>query len=75
MPRETIQVGTPNNPAEVNVGWQNGGMGGSVQLSTIGIPDGQSEPDGMWVDLTRDDINRLIKNLRRARDGSYGKDE
>lgn len=30
---------------------------------------------GFYVDLDRDGINRLIRNLRRARDQAFGKDE
>lgn len=31
--------------------------------------------DGMYVDLSRQAINRLIRNLRRARDQAFGRDE
>lgn len=31
--------------------------------------------DGLYVDLDRDQINRLIRNLRRARDQAFGRDE
>lgn len=31
--------------------------------------------DGMYVDLDREAINRLIRNLRRARDQAFGRDE
>lgn len=31
--------------------------------------------DGMYVDLDRAGINRLIRNLRRARDNAFGRDE
>lgn len=31
--------------------------------------------DGMHVDLDRAAINRLIRNLRRARDNAFGRDE
>lgn len=31
--------------------------------------------DGMYVDLDRTAINRLIRNLRRARDNAFGRDE
>lgn len=30
---------------------------------------------GMYVTLDRDGINRLIRNLRRARDQAFGRDE
>lgn len=29
----------------------------------------------LWMDLSRHEINRLIKALRRARDAAYGRDE
>lgn len=31
--------------------------------------------DGMYVDLDRNAINKLIRDLRRARDQAFGKDE
>jgi len=31
--------------------------------------------DGWFVDLDRNAINKLIKDLRKARDQAYGKDE
>lgn len=31
--------------------------------------------DGMYVDLDRAGINRVIRNLRRARDQAFGRDE
>lgn len=31
--------------------------------------------DGLHVDMDREDINRLIKLLRKARDAAYGRDE
>lgn len=31
--------------------------------------------DGYHVDLNRDSINSLIRNLRRARDQAFGRDE
>lgn len=31
--------------------------------------------DGMYVDLDRNSINKLIRNLRRARDQAFGRDE
>ena len=72
MPKETIQVGkTESDPAEVNVGWSEG----YVQLATLAIPNGGEAQEGMWVDLSRTQINQLIQNLRKARDRAYGKDE
>lgn len=31
--------------------------------------------DGYYVDLTRAEVNHLIRNLRRARDQAFGRDE
>jgi hypothetical protein len=59
--------------------------GGGVQLVTKATDphDGRvagdsSEThvtDGFHVDLDRSSINKLIRNLRRARDQAFGKDE
>ena len=45
-------------------------------------PEGEENPpyvilfsEGMFVDLDRRGINDLIRNLRRARDQAFGKDE
>jgi hypothetical protein len=62
----------------VKVAWMDGAY---VQVATVGratvthdaleIPEG----DGWYVDLDRRGINQLIKNLRKARDRAYGRDE
>lgn len=80
MPKEFIEsLGEPPNSvgdkdlAGVEVAW---GRDTYVQIATV-RPDG-SEPSGKYgwyVDLDRDQINRLIRNLRKARDQAYGADE
>jgi hypothetical protein len=42
----------------------------------VGVEDGKkSEPaDGLWLNLSRDRVNDLIRILRRARGGAYGAD-
>lgn len=56
----------------------------SADESPITPPDVTSETrssgtihytDGFYVDLDRSGINRLIQNLRRARDQAFGRDE
>lgn len=46
--------------------------------SSVGAPDSEwsilTAGSGFYVDLDRAGINRLIRNLRRARDQSFGKD-
>lgn len=37
--------------------------------------EGSHFTDGMYVNLDREAINRLIRNLRRARDQAFGRDE
>ena len=65
-------------PFRVDVAW---GRDAVVQLSTLtndgyGIKTIDPEsPDGLWVTLERDGLNRLIRTLRRARDQAYGVDE
>lgn len=71
MPKERIY--TPNIDFEVIVGWQ---QDVGVQLATVRAGSHSYDPaDGLYVDLSRDGINRLIKTLRKARDQAFGKDE
>lgn len=81
MPREIIHDPTPvepdkseqSTPFAVSVGWQ---RDHDVQLATINLQkDELSEDKGWFVNLRRQDINRLILVLRRARDQAYGRDE
>jgi hypothetical protein len=50
-----------------------------VEASTEGRlvhdDEGIHYTDGFWVTLDRNGINRLIRNLRRARDQAFGRDE
>jgi hypothetical protein len=48
----------------------------NVSLAVVNM---EGDPDGMdptvkYLNLNRNGINRLITNLRRARDAAYGKD-
>ena len=91
MPRETVYgvpfSSTAEEPAVeqvpvVEVMW---GRQGTVQIvSRVTDPYGGrfggetgeiSYTDGMHVDLDRNGINTLIRNLRRARDQALGRDE
>jgi len=89
MPRETIVPSQPAAPVPANaagvplpdgttearhglsVGWNK--QMGWVQIHMV--PD-QWESTGEWtiVDLTRRDINSLIRTLRKARDQAFGAD-
>ena len=78
MPKEFIdaegQIGGEGvEPHGVVVKWNRDMY---VQLATV-RPDGEepSGQSGIYVDLDRDRINRLIRYLRRARDQAFGKDE
>lgn len=83
MPKEVIRLGQKffglsqeeqvSYPFRVHVGWADG----TVQLATRNTEVGDfGDPAGGWyVDLTRQDINRLIRSLRVARDRAYGGDE
>lgn len=76
MPKETITVGgTTQQPTTVHVGWD---RTGHVQLATKGWLHGAAPDDpevGLYADLNREQINTLIRHLRRARDTAYGRDE
>lgn len=69
MPRETIHT----NGWNVQVGWD---REGSVQVG-VSKPDAKpGDPEGsMWATLNRWQINDLIRLLRKARDGAFGRDE
>lgn len=75
MPKETIQ-GIYNEDLAVSVGWS---RDTSVQLASLNLGHpGAIDYDpaaGWWIDLSRDQVNRLIRTLRRARDQAYGVDE
>lgn len=74
MPRETIQTdGLTERPVAVEVSW---GRATHVQLATV-RPDGSEESgkEGVYSDLTREQINKLIRLLRKARDQAFGADE
>lgn len=91
MPREHVVGNNPrfredfttegNDPGDwqIEVGWQKDGTGpidGSVQIATTD-PNAElgSKESGLWIDLSRDKINELIRLLRKARDQAYGRDE
>lgn len=63
MPREII---SPKPDEMVQVGW------GIDTRVTLGVA---LKADSLYIDLNRDQINRLIKFLRKARDQAYGADE
>lgn len=77
MPKETIatnQHPTDNDgntppPWRLSVGWQVDGY--DVQVGA-GI-DGDYEA-GQFFHLDRQDVNRLIRSLRKARDQAFGAD-
>lgn len=70
MPKEVIHTGPDDDPRfTVQVGWT---PDCDVQIATLN----GAEPDSGWhVTLSRREVNRLIKALRRARDAAYGRDE
>jgi hypothetical protein len=78
MPKEIIGRGiAPFNPTwdlgfEVTWGLDTE----SVQVASANFARAPyTEASGWRVDISRDNINRLIKVLRRARDQAYGVDE
>jgi hypothetical protein len=71
----------------VEIGWGPSPTG-SVQIATTKLqpgadrqrewmdgPDSRPAWDGQHIGLDRDQINTLIRTLRRARDTAYGRDE
>ena len=78
MPKEVIHDDTVyadgnSSPLAVELGW---GTNEYVQIASVNLQAERFTPEaGFYVDLNRPMINRLIKTLRRARDGAYGVDE
>lgn len=82
MPRESV-YGSDDSGNAVKVGWERDkhvqvGVGGPVDFTfTTPLPDGVQADvyNGLWVTMTRQGINDLIRHLRRARDAAFGRDE
>lgn len=61
----------------IAVGWE---RDKGVQLGVVNGPpveltiNGVRSDPGLWMDLDRAQINRLIRSLRKARDAAYGQD-
>lgn len=80
MPRETVRDSAGlYNP---QVGWSNGtvqlGLETASGESLIDVLDDNysdsKDAKSIWSSLDRDGINRLIRLLRKARDGAFGAD-
>ncbi len=81
MPRESV-YGTDPTELAVKVGWDRDkhvqvGIGGPIEFTFTHFPEGVVGPsyDSLWVTMTRQGINDLIRHLRRARDAAFGRDE
>lgn len=82
MPRESV-FGTDDSANAVKVGWEKDkhvqvGVGGPTDFTfTTPLPEGVKADtyNGLWVTMTRQGINDLIRHLRRARDAAFGRDE
>ena len=80
MPKEIINDKYETEPgvcASIEVGW--GRESSHVQLGTVvhdlaGNRVSDVTKDGMFVQLDRSGINRLIRSLRKARDQAFGPD-
>lgn len=74
MPKEHISGVLNSTGWRFSVGWDK--QGGLVQVSTNDPNGPLGEPQsGLWVDVNRDQINEIIRALRKARDQAFGKDE
>ncbi len=84
MPKEIVLGDTRFSPSDdeeevealVQVRWDPYPVG-TVQIATFSRAKVTHDMiwDGYHTDLDREGINRLIKNLRRARDQAFGRDE
>lgn len=79
MPREHVKVESGH---QIGVGWdKNSPQDRAVQVGLEGfnpftfVSNPDSRYTSLWVELSRKDINELIRRLRTARDRAYGRDE
>ena len=82
MPKEIIRdkyevTSEPGHCASIEVGWARESE--HVQLGTVVLDVADERvknvtSDGMFVQLDRAGINRLIRSLRKARDAAFGAD-
>ena len=89
MPKELFSQ-TPNDPFLLELRWGNGpnvqiatvmaepltdtAPQNLAQLVKTWEPSTQDMGRGLYKDLDREEINRLIRSLRRARDNVFGQD-
>jgi hypothetical protein len=79
MPKHHIYpIGSEPADRRIELHWQ---RDGGVQVATA-VWAGGDEPDrdsdqwdGQFVDLSRGQLNYLIKKMRMARDQAYGRDQ
>lgn len=77
MPKETIYPSEYNEDMKVEVQWAKDMY---VQIGVAHLPPpedpskGTIEWDGKYLTLDRNEINRLIRILRKARDQAFGAD-
>jgi hypothetical protein len=68
---DTIHVGWSN----FTDGWvQVASLRSETILGTPNAPEHLSQPSGLYVNLDREGLNRLIRALRKARDRAFGAD-
>lgn len=85
MPRNPVDVTDPENPkpvqhvpGSVELHWDK--AADAVNLYTVCVKDGDDGGPpilvgGGWVELDRAGLNKLIRDLRRARNAVFGSDE
>lgn len=75
MPKEYTDCTVSDCRAEVS--WSHVSAGGHVQLATVNPSIEETDESGArgwYVTLDRDQINRIIRHLRTARDAAFGRD-
>lgn len=65
-PEPVAQVGWSREASHVELG---------VVKTGVDPTDADDPKNGLYIQLDRDGINRLIRTLRTARDQAYGRDE
>jgi len=77
MPKETIHTSKFPGDVSIQIPVGRGVHGPFVSIGVIdGEHEGQGDPRyGLYAELNRDQINTLIRVLRKAREKMFGRDE
>jgi hypothetical protein len=74
MPKENIYLVDQRTDTKVQVGWDRNNTGAPLQIGVVPIDyagPGATDERGLFTDLDRTAVNRLIRVLQKARGEHY----